>query len=201
MPKTIRPTKPRRKLRTEHEEQSIVISWVAIAASLQTDTVRKLALEWVHAIPNGFYRGFAARRKAKAEGVKAGILDLAVPAPELKSGVRNSGNYHGLYIEMKRRGETLRTGQGDFMAYLDLVHYRNALCFSWQCAAKLLVEHLDLDIYPEIFEGEDDSNYVAGLLGRAKEIEAKKSPPKSSKDNPLTQTKKRKARPRTRRPI
>jgi hypothetical protein len=185
----------KRKLRTEHEEQSVVIAWKTLAAEMQTDPTRKLALEWAHAIPNGFYRGFAARRKAMAEGVKAGILDLNVPAPELKGGVRNSGKYHGLYIEMKRRGETLRSGQAEFMAYLDLVHYRNELCFTWQCAARLMVEHLDLGegSYPEIVEVENDDAYVADLIERAKALNQTKSPPKeTSKDN----RPKRKARPR-----
>jgi hypothetical protein len=194
MPKTRRKTaSPRRKLRTEHEEQSVVIAWALVAEEMQSDPVKRAALRWLHAIPNGFYRSPAARSKAKREGVKSGILDLQIPAPELNGSVRSSGAYHGLYIEMKRRGEKLRENQSEFMDYLDAVHYRNALCFTWQAAARVIVEHLDLTKYPAIEgdPGEDDSDYVANLLSTAREIDLVRNPPK-----PKPIKVKRKARPR-----
>lgn len=183
--------KPKRKVRTEHEEQQVLMAWALVAEEMQSDPARRLALRWTHAIPNGFYRGFAARRKAKEEGVKAGILDVFVPSPELGRGIRSGRTkYFGLYIEMKRRGETLRSGQSEFMDYLDLVHYRNALCYTWQAAARIIVEHLDLKTYPPIDgEGEDDTEIAAKLLALAKEIDLRRNPPAPRKP-------KRTARPR-----
>lgn len=182
--------------RTEHEEQTIVMAWTTVASEMQSDSMKRLALRWVHSIPNGFYKSPAARMKAKREGVKAGILDLFVPAPELRVGVRSGkAIYNGLAIEMKRRGEKLRSGQSDYMDYLDLVRYRNALCFSWQCAARLIAEHLDLKpgTYPPIEgEGEDDREIASRILAEAKEIDLRLNPPKPKEpDRP-----KRKARPR-----
>jgi hypothetical protein len=189
------------KPRTEHEEQSAVIAWALLAEETQPDPVKKLALHFLHAIPNGFYRGFAARRKAKAEGVKAGILDLFLPAPEMKANPRTGkANYFGLYVEMKRRGEKLREGQVAFMDYLDAVRYRNLLCFTWQCAARAIVAHLDLKpgTYPPIeLEGEDDRLLVHNMVEEAKRIDAIRNPPK-----PRDESKpKRNARPRKKRAV
>lgn len=145
---------------------------------MQRSKVKRLALEWTHAIPNGFHRSPAARGKAKREGVTSGILDLCIPSPELKGGVRGSGIYHGLYIEMKRAGRKLHENQSQFMDYLDLVHYRNELCYTWQSAARLIREHLDLKKSAEIVgEGEDDREYVKDLLIQAAKIRRKKLSP------------------------
>lgn len=138
---------------------------------MQTDVRKRLALKWTHAVPNGFYRSVPARMKAKREGVTSGILDLCVPAPELAKGARNSTAYHGLYIEMKKPGNKASDNQREFMDYLDLVHYRNAVCYTWQCAARLVVEHLGLTEYPEI--PEPDIERVARLKEQLKKTKAK----------------------------
>lgn len=176
------------------------MAWITVASEMQSDPTRRLALIWTHAIPNGFYRSPASRMKAKREGVKAGILDVCIPAPELSAGgVRSrKTNYHGLYIEMKRRGERLRTGQSSFMDYLDLVHYRNALSYTWQNAARLIVEHLALEdgTYPPIeLEGEDDRELVIAMIQRAKEIDLIRNP--KGVAAPPVKTKQRRARPRS----
>lgn len=179
--------------RTEHVEQSALIAWARVTESMQTDPVRRTALRWLHAIPNGFHRGFAARRKAKAEGVKSGVLDLCVPAPELRGGVRRSGTYHGLYIEMKRKGEKLRPTQAEFMDFLNAVHYRAVLCYTWRAAARIIVEHLDLKQYHPIpTECEDDRLAVHNIVTEAIRLNDLDNPPKPKVEKP-----KRKSRPRT----
>lgn len=172
--------------RKEHEEQALAVNWAWISSEMQTDPAKKLALRWLHAIPNGFHKGFAARRKAKAEGVKSGILDLFLPAPELKEGVRKSGVYHGLAIEMKRKGEKMRPSQIEYADFLDMMHYRTALCYHWTDAARIIVEHLDLTDYFPI-----DEEAVPELIARSKALEAERNPPKEKSDAP-----KRKSRPR-----
>lgn len=182
---------PTKKLRTEHEEQTILIAWALLSEQLQTDPIKRLALRWLHAVPLGYHKSPASRMKAQREGVKSGVLDLCIPSPELKEGVRKSGTYHGLYIEMKRKGEKLRDTQSSFMDYLDLVHYRSALCFTWEDAARIVVEHLDLEHYEIIPETtEDDSEIVKDILAKAKVISDRLRPPKEMK------TSTRKARPR-----
>jgi hypothetical protein len=182
-----------KKTRLEHDEQAAVMNWCRVSEEMQTDPVKRAALRWVHAIPNGFHRGFAARRKAKAEGVKSGILDLCIPAPELRVGVRRSGGYHGLYVEMKRKGERARPTQTEFMDYLDSVHYNHALCFDWRAAAGIIAAHLDLQIHAGIPDaGEDDALVVHRLAEEARRLDEIRNPPKPTPDKP-----KRKSRPRS----
>jgi hypothetical protein len=183
-------------LRTEHEEQSILMAWVVVSETMQSDLVKRSALRWTHAIPLGFHKSPAARAKGKREGVKSGVLDVNCPAPDLRDPIRSGASrYHGLYIEMKRKGERVRPTQSEFMDYLDLVHYRKALCYTWRAAARVLVEHLDLVDYhpiPPDDAVDDDREAVAEMLSRAREIDLIRNPPKVKKVG----TKIRKSRPR-----
>ena len=58
------------------------------------------------AIPNGANKSKTARGKFNAEGLKAGIPDLFIP-------IANK-YYHGLFIEMKRRPKTLKSGKKSY---------------------------------------------------------------------------------------
>lgn len=148
-----RPSAGRRKRRTEHQEQTLLFEWIAKTCEMQTNPKLALALQWTHAIPNGFYRSPAMRGKAKREGVKAGILDVFVPAPEMAAVNRTRRvEYAGFYIEMKVKGRPLRDEQKQFMDYLSLVNYRSALCFTWQDAAREMVKFLGLTYYAEIID-------------------------------------------------
>lgn len=103
--------------RTEHAEQSAVISWARMSAG------RYPCLRWLHAIPNGGARAESKRLAAirgaqlKAEGVTKGVSDLFLPFA--------SRGYHGLYIEMKRPGalRELRPEQKEFLAYCESAGY------------------------------------------------------------------------------
>lgn len=91
---------------TEHAEQVAVIQW----AELQLNVYPELWL--LHAIPNagaGAQRGQAG--KMKAEGVKPGVPDLALPVR--RAGILGGAFAvsSGLYIEMKRIGEKATPAQ------------------------------------------------------------------------------------------
>jgi len=77
---------------SEHAHQAALISWWAIAH--KAFGLPEYALL---AIPNGGMRNKAVAGKLKAEGVRAGIVDLVLP-------VSRKG-YHSLWIEMKQRQE------------------------------------------------------------------------------------------------
>lgn len=53
-------------------------------------------LEWLYHCPNGEKRDAFTAQRLKQQGVKAGILDLALDVAR--------GGYHGLRIELKRPG-------------------------------------------------------------------------------------------------
>lgn len=81
---------------SEHDEQTVVIRWAALKAR----SVKELEL--LYAIPNGAKLPYIGQGKSrfspeamrlKAEGLKRGVPDLALPV------ARNE--FHGLYIEMK----------------------------------------------------------------------------------------------------
>ena len=108
------------------------------------------ALEWFHAIPNGGKRGDDAKSRKirgaqlKAEGVRQGVADCFLPWP--------SGEWHGLYIEMKKpterpKSETAKGGVSDeqrsFGEYAKRVGYGWAVCYDWEQAASYLRSYIE----------------------------------------------------------
>lgn len=83
---------------TEHQEQVAVMAWAGYCEKTWPE------LSLLHAIPNagaGAQRGQAG--KMRAEGVKRGVPDLCLPVKRKA--------FSGLYIEMKRAGESCTVDQ------------------------------------------------------------------------------------------
>lgn len=100
---------------TEHQEQCTVIQYC---------TVKKLL---VFAIPNGAYLNGTKLQRAKqmnrlkAEGLKIGVPDLFLPMPR--------GQYHGLFIEMKRqKGSATSAEQKAWAITLSSEGYKAVIC-------------------------------------------------------------------------
>jgi hypothetical protein len=108
------------------------------------------ALEWFHAIPNGGVRGDDEQSRKirggnlKAEGVRQGVADTFLPWP--------SGEWHGLYIEMKKpslrpKSETAKGGASDeqiaFGQYAQRVGYGWAVCYDWEQAVSYLRSYIE----------------------------------------------------------
>lgn len=99
-------------------------------------------LRKVYAVPNGGHRSKAVAAKLKAQGVKAGALDLNLD-------VARRG-YHGLRIELKRpankllghRAGTLSEEQKERIADLTADGYLAVVCYGWEHARDTLVEYL-----------------------------------------------------------
>jgi hypothetical protein len=72
---------------SEHDEQAALFEWAAWQSNITPE------LKMLYAIPNGGHRHKAVAAKMKAEGVKAGVLDIHLPV------ARNG--FIGLWIEMK----------------------------------------------------------------------------------------------------
>jgi hypothetical protein len=107
---------------SESASQAAVIQWANLACRTFPE------LRWIHAIPNGAFLGrdrqAAAMHaaKLKATGLKPGVCDLFLPAA--RSGM------HGLYIEMKKRGQQATPEQIEFMAYARGQGYRCCVCYA-----------------------------------------------------------------------
>ena len=148
---------------TEHAHQTALFAWCAVArihgfdvadawaegaklpAQLTKDEDAKVPeLEWFHAIHNQGHGDKVRGGMAKAEGVRKGIADTFLPVPR--------GNWHGLYIEMKKPAEkpkssTAKGGvsddQAQFGAYCNANGYGWAVCYSWREAADTLRHYIE----------------------------------------------------------
>lgn len=81
-----------RRRNEEHRIQAALFKWAKYASR------EKPCLKLMFAIPNGGARDAITGAMLKAEGVKPGVPDIFLPYP--------SGNYHGLFIELKtKRGQ------------------------------------------------------------------------------------------------
>ena len=74
---------------TEAQEQMTLFSWAAMQSGKYPE------LNLLYHVPNGGSRHKAEAGRLRAEGVKAGVPDLCLPVAR--------GQYHGLYIELKRQ--------------------------------------------------------------------------------------------------
>lgn len=112
----------------EHDEQRALFEW----AAWMEGQLPELAL--LYAIPNGGQRHKAVAAKLKAEGVKAGVPDCFLP-------VARRGKY-GLYIELKFGNNYPSAAQNHWLDALQRQGYETTIAYSWQAAARKLVEYL-----------------------------------------------------------
>lgn len=114
--------------RGEDTEQENVISWA-------NWNVREYpALKWLHHIPNGGKRNTAEAARFKAQGVKAGVSDLFLPAAH--------GGYFGLYIEMKYGKNKPTEKQEEFIADMLNAGYKATVAYSADEAIETLRAYL-----------------------------------------------------------
>lgn len=114
----------------EDTEQETVISWA------QWNENRFPELKWLHHIPNGGKRNKAEAARFKAQGVKAGVSDLFLPAAH--------GGYFGLYIEMKYGKNRLTDAQAEFLRDMSKAGYSAHVAYGAQAAIGILEEYLKM---------------------------------------------------------
>jgi|SRR6185436_7931454 len=130
----------RRKCPTEHEEQVMLFNWM----EGQKQTLP--ALDLAYAIPNGGHRRKAVAGKLRAEGVKAGVLDIFLPVA--------ARGFHGLYIELKRQSATasdVSLSQRNWITRLSEQGYCVCVCNGWEKAREVLLWYLG--VTNEAWEG------------------------------------------------
>ena len=86
-------------------------------------------------IPNGGRRDAAEAANLKKQGVKPGVPDLFLPVPR--------GDYHGLFIELKRRdGGRLSETQKGWLLALERQGYAAVVCHGARDAVDVLIKYL-----------------------------------------------------------
>jgi len=113
----------------EHGEQVALFDW----ATLNERRFPELAR--LFAVPNGGYRDKRTAAKLKAEGVKPGVPDVALPAAR--------AGYHGLYVEMKVGKNKPTEIQSAWHADLENAGYACYVCYGWESAARVIVAYLE----------------------------------------------------------
>lgn len=113
---------------SEHDEQAALFEWAAL------EQARFPELRWMFAIPNGGHRHLAVARKMKAEGAKAGVLDICLPVPR--------AGQHGLFLEMKYGRNKLTKEQREWLDFLVEQGYRVEVAYSWLEARDYVLAYL-----------------------------------------------------------
>ena len=110
----------------EAQNQSAYFKWLAFAHP----SVDKVTF----AIPNGGKRPISTAVKLKAQGVKAGVLDVYMSEP--------NAHHPGLYIEFKSHGKKLTKSQAAFAASVRLRGYAVSVCYSYMDAINVTIKYL-----------------------------------------------------------
>lgn len=121
---------------SEDAHQAAFFRW-AVMNEMRYPDLRKM-----YAVPNGGHRNKVVAAKLKAQGVRAGVLDISLD-------VARQG-FHGLRIEMKKpadkvhgkRAGELSGEQLERFADLWADGYRAEVCFGWQEAVAVVQDYL-----------------------------------------------------------
>ena len=116
---------------SEHDEQVALFEWAAYAQNQHP------ALRLMFAIPNGGHRHKAVAAKLKAEGVKAGVLDVFLPV--------SRGGYHGLWVEMKFKKNKPSPEQKQWLDDLDKEGFLAVVCWSFYEAKDAVESYILMD--------------------------------------------------------
>lgn len=109
-----------------------------------------LHLNMMFAIPNGGLRDKITAGKLKAEGVKAGVLDILLPVP-MRHITAKYGALCGLFIEMKdptrrnHKNQGMSLDQCTFAANVTELGYRAVTCFTWREAANQIKRYYGME--------------------------------------------------------
>lgn len=113
----------------EAREQEALFRWAAYERGKWPE------LAAMYHIPNGGSRNKAEAARLKAQGVRAGVPDICLPAAR--------GCYHGLYIELKRRnGGRVSEAQRGWIEYLENAGYCARVCHGWDEARETIEKYL-----------------------------------------------------------
>ena len=117
---------------TEAQEQTALFQWAAMMEG------RFPELRLLYHCPNGGSRNAREAHNLRLQGVKPGIPDIFLPCAR--------GQYHGLYIELKRiKGWKISSAQVEVMDALAEQGYAVEICYGWEQARDTICEYLKGD--------------------------------------------------------
>lgn len=114
---------------SEHGSQVALFCWAS-----QQFTIYP-CLRLMYAIPNGGKRDKITAANLKAEGVKAGMLDVCLPVP--------IGPWHGLYLELKVGNNKPTEEQYWIIAELRKQGYAADWMIGWESARDRVLAYLN----------------------------------------------------------
>ena len=122
---------------SEHDEQCFVINWLDhLAVNMWPQYRMPDGKLLYYAVPNGGKRHIRTAKKLKQEGTRSGIPDLSLPIPV--------GQYHGLYIEMKKqKGGSTSKEQKMWIDALRKMNYRVEVANGHKVAIDLITRYLN----------------------------------------------------------
>lgn len=113
---------------SEDQEQELVIQWCDRMEQKYPGVSR------IFAVPNGGQRNKTTAARMKRTGTRAGVPDLFLPVPR--------GEYHGLFLEMKRRkGGQVSLAQKEYMAFLLGEGYACTVCKGYDEAVQAITDY------------------------------------------------------------
>ena len=113
----------------EAKEQEALMAWARLSEA------RYPELKLLHHIPNGGFRHYATAVSMRRQGVRRGVPDLSLPVAR--------GGYHGLYVELKRKGGKLTDEQAEWIDALCESGYQASVCYGWEHARQTIEEYLN----------------------------------------------------------
>ena len=78
----------------------------------------------------------------KREGVLAGVSDIMLPV--------SRGGYHGLYVELKVKGNTTSPSQKWWIEQVTKQGYLAKVCFGWVEAKKVIEGYLEETVHENV---------------------------------------------------
>ena len=113
----------------ESDEQQSLFQWAKLAQGQHPE------LSLLHSIPNGGKRNVREASRLKREGALAGVSDIFLP-------VSRKG-FHGLYIELKVKGNTTSPSQKWWIAEVGKQGYLATVCLGWVEASEVIERYLE----------------------------------------------------------
>lgn len=115
---------------TEAQEQKALFEWIERSRGKYPE------LGLCYHIPNEGRRSWAAAHELRAQGLKSGVPDICLPVAR--------GEYHALYIEMKRRkGGRVSDTQRGWINALNRAGNLALVCKGWEEARDVIVQYLN----------------------------------------------------------